>query len=536
MRLTALAGLVLLSACSQAADERPNVLLIVTDDMGYTDLGAFGGDDIATPNLDHLAMQGLRLTSFHVAPSCAPTRAMLMSGTGNHEAGLGTQISYPEFEGQEFYERYLPARIAALPEVLQQAGYHTYMAGKWHLGRGDETDGTVPGRRGFEQSFALLQGGDGHVHTVFEDPVEYSENGTRLKTPPSDFYSTTLFADKLIEQIDSASDSKPFFALFAPTAPHWPLQAPPGWLDRYRGSYDAGFDELCLRRMQGALEAGVLPVNADTSACPKEEVPWEELGDERRETYLRVMEIYAAMAEHLDLQIGRLVTHLEESGKLDNTWVLFLNDNGPQGGGFNTRFQGRLTAETRDNSLENLGLAWSWANIGQGWADAISAPFRDGKASQFEGGIRVPAFAWHADANRAGDTEGQLLTVMDIMPTILELTGTPVPGDNFANRTVLPMRGKSFAAVLQGETSVVHTPEEAIALDSAGRGVVMKGDWKIVREIRGDWMLFNILEDPGEGTDLASMNPQKLAELVADFERQAKASNYIRRVLDSEGP
>lgn len=523
-----------LSACNSADDgarsERPNVLVIVTDDMGYTDLGAFGGEDIATPNLDRLALDGLRLTNFHTAPSCAPARAMLMSGTGNHEAGLGTQIAYPEFEGRRNYERFLQPQVAVIPEVLSAAGYRTYMAGKWHLGSADSTDATLPANRGFEQTFALLQGGDGHMHTVFDVPAAYSENGKRLDELPPDYYSTTLFADKLIGQFDSGrEDTRPFFAWFAPTAPHWPLQAPPGWLDRYSGRYDAGFDALCRSRMQGAMDAGVLPDVADISRCPKEGQAWEEIDDDTRQTYLRVMEIYAAMTEHMDHEVGRLLEYLQDSGALDNTWVIFLNDNGPQGGGFEVRTLGNLARSDIDNSPENLGRAWSWTNIGAGWADAISAPYRDGKASQYEGGIRVPAFAWHRNIARAGETEAQLLTAMDLMPTILELTEVPAPGAEFGGRKVLPMRGRSFASLLSGSDDPVHPADEATALDAAGLSVVLRGHWKMVRPRVGDWELYDLAADPGETQNTIESYPDIAAELAAAFEQQSEISNFIRR-------
>lgn len=531
----------LLTACqtydTSVADKRsrPNVLLIVSDDMGYTDLGAFGGGDIATPNLDRLAFGGLRLTNFHAAPSCAPTRAMLMSGTGNHEAGLGTQLQKPEYDGEKYYERYLHPRIAALPEVLQASGYYTVMSGKWHLGRGDKTDSTLPGRRGFDRAFALLNGADGHLHSVFEDPAQYSEDGVRLDAPPRDYYSTTLFTDKLIDQLDSVGD-KPFFALFAPTAPHWPLQAPPDWVDKYRGHYDQGFDVLCAARMRGAREHAVLPKRIDSDHCPKEELPWDELDDQKRAQYRRVMEVHAAMVEHLDSEVGRIVEYLEKKGELDNTWIIYLNDNGPQGGALSPRYQGKLTRRTRDNRLENIGKAWSWTNIGQGWADAISAPYRGSKASQYEGGIRVPAFVWHSQTSRSGDRDDQLLTAMDVMPTVLDLANVNAPDGSFAGRDVLSMRGKSFAPIFKSGEISVHSADEPIVLDSAGRSVVMKGNWKIVRDLIGDWELYHTAADPGEKNDLSATHVEKLAELVADFDQQARTSNYIRRRVPSDSP
>ncbi len=291
---------------AQQANDRPSFLLITTDDMGYTDLGAFGGRDIPTHNLDRLAREGVRFSNFHATPSCAPTRASLMTGTGNHEAGLGTQLKVEGLQGWG-YERFLQDRVATLPEVLQAGGYYTIMSGKWHLGAADPSGGNMPGDRGFDRDFALLQGADSHYSSVYLDRVEYSEDGERLADPPRDYFSTTLYVDKLIGFLrDHEGSDQPFFAWFAPTEPHWPLQYPPGFEDTYAGAYDAGFDVLCLQRMAAALEEGVIPANADTTSCNKTEKPWDELDEETRATYRRTMEVYAAMVDHLDRETGRL--------------------------------------------------------------------------------------------------------------------------------------------------------------------------------------------------------------------------------------
>ncbi len=518
-------ALISLSGCSDAEQGRPNLLLIVTDDMGYTDLGAFGAEDIPTPNLDRLALQGIRFNNFHVAPSCAPTRAMLMSGTGNHEAGVGTQIARPEYHGEWGYERFIGERIATLPEVLKADGYHTYMTGKWQLGRGDPTGKSLAGNRGFEQTFTMMQGGEGHVETVATTPV-YSANGEVVTESPQDFHSTNMFVDKLLGFMESdEGDDKPFFAWLALTAPHWPLQPHHDWIDRFSGLYDEGFDRLCMDRIKGAIEAGVMPKNAITDHCHKTEVAWDELEESKREMYRRSMELHAAMVAHLDHEIQRIIDYLEASGKLDNTYIIFVNDNGAQGG----PFKSRPPDDKRDNSLANVGRKGSWINVGAGWADAMSVSFRGNKAVQYEGGIRVPAFVWHRDLADKGVVDSQLLTAMDIMPTFLDLAGADAPGRRFQGREVMPIRGRSMVPALTGSSNPVHPPDEDIALASAGRNVMFRGPWKLVRELGQDWELFDLDGDPSETADLSGELPELRKELIRVFGAYAAERNYIDR-------
>ena len=506
------------------AQEQPNFLIIVTDDMGYTDLGAFGSMDIPTPNLDRLARSGIRLTNFHAAPSCAPTRAMLMSGTGNHEAGLGTQLFNALFEGEYGYERFLQTRVATMPEVLQAGGYHTMMSGKWHIGEGDPSGSTLPSNHGFDRDYTLLRGADSHYDSI--PGATYSDDGNVMELGDNPEYSTIRYTDKLLGFLaDHQASNEPFFAVYAPTAPHWPLQYPPGWEDRFTGAYDDGFDALCEQRMTGARRENVLPANASIQTCNKETGPWSELSPENRERYTRLMEIYAAMSAHLDESIGQILAYMDANGMLENTWVIYMNDNGPQGGDITARMVRGVSEDYFDNSYANLGSATSWASVGQGWADATNSPFRNTKATQFEGGIRVAAFAWHKDIASPGRIDNQFLTVMDIMPTVLDLAGLDIPTGAFDGREILSIRGKSMVPMLTGER--VHSADEAIALDSAGNHMMVKGDWKIVKPPRRDWLLFNISDDPRESRDLATSMPEQLATLVAEFNRFAIERNYI---------
>jgi arylsulfatase len=526
--------LLALSGCQQRADapiadlpdKRPNFLIIMADDMGFTDLGAFGGRDIPTPNLDQLALAGIRFTNFHGHLSCAPSRALLVSGTGNHEAGLGTQTDIESFRGQRNYERYLTDRVATLPEILRAGGYRTYIAGKWGLGG---PQGIDPTERGFEKSMVLLPSGGGHYEAIFHDS-RYTRNGQPLPEQAEPTYSTTLFTDALIEFFgeDGASD-KPFFALFTPTAPHWPLHAPPGMRDAHAGDYDDGYEAQRVRRVAGAIAAGVLPEAGHIDDFEAEANPWSSLSDEEKQLQSSVMEIYAAMTEHLDREVGRLLQHMETVGALDNTLILFINDNGAQGGPVFGGPRSYAEGRTFDNRPENIGAGNSWANMGQGWAEAATAPFRDGKASVYEGGLRVAAFASWAGRSQVAGINRQLLTNMDVMPTLLELAGLTHPAPEFAGREVLPMRGRSFAGILRGDDVPVHAPNEAIALSSAGRHFMYRGDWKLLKELNSEWELYNLSDDPYERNNQAAAEPELLQELLAEFEIQARRSNIRDR-------
>ena len=523
---------------------RPNVLLIVADDMGYNDLGAWGSE-IATPNLDELAFGGLRFLNFHGAPSCSPARAMLMSGTTNHQAGIGAmniKIRYdtgrePEPTlpglGMPGYEGHLSERVAALPEILRAAGYRTYMTGKWDLGRALD-DAHMPAQRGFESSFILTPGAA--VHLAFPDnnasggahradPYPYQENGTSLTELPEDFFATAAYTDKLIDYIEAdRGEGRPFFAWLAYTAPHWPLQVPDDWRDRYAGRYDEGYEVLRDRRFAKASELGIYPENLDLNGYESQAPDWESLTEDERRIKARAMELYAAMLENMDFHIGRLLDYLEETGQLENTAILFMSDNGAdgaEGGGIRLYF-------TPDNSFENLGRYDSWVTYGRGWAEAATAPFRGIKHGLAEGGTRVAAFVNYRDVARPGEFDRSYLTYMDVAPTILQITGVAAPDGTFEGRSVVPMMGKSFWHRALGSSEPVHGPDDAIVSELHGNRALVKGDWKILMEAdTGQWELFNLAEDPGERNDLAGVQPDRLAELIEDWERLADETGIV---------
>lgn len=521
-------------AATEARDSRPNILLIVIDDLGFTDLGSYGSE-IRTPNLDSLADRGLRFTSFYVSPNCAPTRSMLLSGMDNHLSGNGAMVEHlsENQRGLDGYEGYLNFRVTAMPELLSDSGYRTYMAGKWHLGATEETS---PAARGFDRSYALLLGGASHfsdkmglVGAAADAP--YREDGRLVEQLPDDFYSTTFYTDKIIEYIegDRSESDAPFFAYLSYTAVHWPLQVPDAAMDLYAGDYDAGYDELRARRFEKAVAAGVVPSATRPNPGAANVAAWDDLSEEEQRTQARKMEIYAAMLELVDDNVGRLFEYLESVGELEDTLVIVMSDNGAEG---NRRFRigGDNWVETTfDHSYERMGQVGSYVFVGPGWAQASSAPFRLWKAHTAEGGIRAPLIAAGPGVTHRGSVTDAVTTVRDIMPTILEATETEFPGNQYAGRSVLPMSGRSQRELLAGASDSVHPPDEYFGWEIFGGRAVRQGDWKLlwVAGPNGDdrWMLFNLSEDPGETNDLASALPEKLAEMTAVWETYVSENN-----------
>jgi len=517
---------------------RPNFLVIVADDLGFSDLGAFGGE-ISTPNLDALAYSGLRLTGFHSAPTCSPTRSMLMSGTDNHLAGLGSmaELLAPNQKGQPGFEGYLRPDVAALPERLRDAGYTTIMSGKWHLGVTPETD---PSRRGFQYSFALVQGGHNHFGLgLSTDPTKgytYRRNGSTLDSLPADFYSSDAFTDELLNFLgESAGNGKPFFAYLTFTAPHWPMQAPAADIAKYHGRYDGGFDELRAARLRRQVELGLLDPAVVAHPPVLKNGSWKDLSVDQKAEQARLMEIYAAMVDRLDRNVGRVVDYLKRTQQFDNTLILFMSDNGAEGVDLRSATIPHMKqlVDAADNRLDNLGSASSYLGYGPGWAQAATAPSWLYKAYTTEGGTRVPAFIEFPASKRQGTVSNVFGTVADVLPTFVQLAGLPPPTTTFEGRAVQPVRGKSWAPFLAGASNGVHPPNEAVGWELFGARALRNGDWKAVHLFDGDWQLFDLTRDPGETRDLSATEPKRLSHLEAEWERYAKEVGVI---LPSEAP
>ena len=536
--LTALAAalLALSGTPAAAAEQRPNFLIIVADDLGFSDLGAFGGE-IATPNLDKLALGGLRLTGFHTAPTCSPTRSMLLSGTDNHLAGLGSMAETlaPNQKGQPGFEGYLRPDVASLAERFKAGGYRTLYSGKWHLGLTPEQN---PAARGFERSFAMLQGAHNHFGNDLGQGATYTKDGKILTALPGDFYSSDNFASELIAQVKESSGAKgkkPFFAYLAFTAPHWPLQARPEDIAKYKGRYDAGFDVLRAARLKKQAELGLISPNtvAHTSKIPRGH--WDSLTATEKKQAARDMEIYAAMVDRLDQNVGRVIEALKASGELDNTVILFLADNGAEGldlEGSGLALLGPRLARAK-NEFDNRGAASSYVAYGPGWAHAATAPSWSIKGYATEGGTRVVSFLNWKGIARQGQTSNAFLTVADVTPTFLDLAGIPHAGTSFGGKTVRPITGKSWAPFLAGKAERVYGAEDAVGTELFGSRAIRQGDWKITDAGDAKWRLFNLAEDPGETNDLSLAEPDRLKSLVTAWDAYAARVGVI---LPSEAP
>ncbi|MGF7148892.1 arylsulfatase [Sphingomonas zeicaulis] len=537
MRSALIAALMLLAGAMPAAAQekpRPNFLIIVADDLGYSDIGAFGGE-IDTPNLDALATEGVRFGGFHTAPTCSPTRSMLLSGTDNHRAGLGTmaELIAPNQKDRPGHEGYLRPDTATLAELLGAGGYRTMFSGKWHLGIAPGQD---PHDRGFQRSFALLQGGHNHFGVgASNDPLKgatYTEQGKRLAGVPQDFYSSDYFASRLVEFLAEAKTApggaKPFFAYLAFTAPHWPLQAPKEDIARYKGRYDDGFEALRARRLKRQAELGLYDPARPAHAPVLKHGGWDQLSPEQRRTAARDMEIYAAMVDRLDKNVGRVIAELKRSGDYENTVILFLADNGAEGLDIATSEMVGINRldDGADNSFDNRGAATSYLGYGPGWAQAATAPSWLYKAYATEGGTRAVSFLTHG-GGKAGSVDRSFLSVADVVPTFLELAGIPDPAGRFQGRAVQQIRGKSWVAHLGGKAPAVYGANDAYGVELFGSRAIRQGDWKITDVGDGTWKLFNIVEDPGETRDRSGEEPERLAQLKAAWAAYAKDVGVI---------
>lgn len=535
--LTAVTAFTLLGGTVVArAAERPNILLIVADDLGYSDIGPFGGE-ISTPALDELAREGLMLTNFHVLPSCSPTRSVLLSGVDNHLAGLGTmgELKTPEMEGHTGYAGYLNFQVAALPEVLKSAGYNTYMVGKWHLGHDEETS---PHARGFDETFILQPGGGSHWNDrrPVAPPQEmiYRRNGQIVKSLPDDFYSTKDYTDYVLDWIkEDEADGKPFFAYLSYTAPHDPLHAPREYIEKYKGTYDAGWDVLREERLERLKALGIIPKSAPSYPRLDNVEAWNELPDEMRQKRARDMEVYAAMIDYLDEQIARVIDHLKETGEYDNTLILFFSDNGANGAP-PTAYPGQTDEflNSFDNSLENRGHKNSFIDPGAGWAQVSMTPFRMFKAFTSDGGIRSPSLVkLPGTAENAGSMNHSFFHVRDIMPTLLDAAGIEPPRE-INGRNVLPLQGASVLDLFSGKSQSAYTGADEVGYELFGLRAYFSGQWKILWMPKpfgeSEWELFNLTDDPAEMNDLSQSHTDQLQMMIARWE----AYKTDNRVLD----
>ena len=527
-----------------AADSprRPNIVVILGDDMGFADMGSFGSE-IRTPNLDSLASQGVRFTNFYTNPSCSPTRATLLSGVDTHRNGLGNMDEWtaPNQRSAVGYEGYLNNRVATLPQLLRDAGYHTYMVGKWHLGKAPEL---IPAARGFERDFSLLDGAGSYwdmTNFTGASPLSvFTEDGRYLTKLPDDYYATKTYTDKLIGFIDAnRGDGKPFFAYVAHQAPHDPYHLPRDWRNRHVGEYDKGWDAVRAERLKRQVELGIMPAGTQLAErmwfVPDPIV----LAPASRALLGKKMELYAGMMENMDFHIGRLIDHLKKIGEYENTIFIVFGDNGAEGTDLFAQIAG--TPGTRDFLYAAIKWsqthpnAWgdpgSYVGYGPMWAQVSMTPFSQYKGWVAEGGIRNALVVSEPVVKRpAGSINHGIMHVADIMPTLLEVAGTSYPKTSGGSE-LPPLMGKSWGPMLTGQVESPRTTKDHLGWEVFGNRAVRQGDWKLRWQYKpfgkGDWELYNLATDPAERIDLAAERPDKLKEMLGLWNDYVQANNVI---------
>ncbi|WP_284450125.1 arylsulfatase [Spongiibacter tropicus] len=506
-----------------ASTERPNFIVILADDMGWSDL-SFMGSEIHTPTLDGLARRGVTMTRFYVSPTCSPTRSMLMTGVDSHIAGVGSMegVQAPNQLESINYAGQLHNGVVTVAEALKSVGYATLMSGKWHLAK---EAAQYPDKRGFDQSFFLAEGGASHFNDAKPlyrgGHASYFENGEAVVLP-DDFYSSKNYTDKILEYINAVPEGAPFFAYLAYTAPHDPLQVPPEWADKYQGVYAAGPEATHRKRVAGLTDRGLIPADIDVWNAPQfpaffrgAEPSWNERSLDERANDAKPMEIYASMIEYMDQQIARLLASLDAAGKLENTYVIFFSDNGPNG--------------ATPLSYPNMTRAWFHENFpddavkqggegghlfqGREWAWASAAPFRLYKGVVSEGGVRSPLIVAGPGLERNKFSQ-YLANVKDISATLYALAGVDTQSNPVFSGKAQP-EGKSL---IHNWRDISTSSERRFAMELFGHQAVIDGSWKATRLMppvgSGDWQLYNLESDPSETFNLAAEHPLRLEEMV----------------------
>lgn len=490
-------------AAALGQEHRPNIVLILADDMGFSDLGCYGSE-IATPNLDKLAAGGIRFTQFYNTARCCPTRASLLTGLYPHQAGMGHMVegrgSSPGYQG------FLNDRCVTIAEVLRSAGYHTPMSGKWHVG---ENRPHWPVDRGFEKYFGLISGATSYFE--LESGRKMAQDD-KLYTPSGDgFYMTNAIADNALAFLDEYGKKKePFFLYVAFTSPHWPLHALPEDIAKYRGKYKSGWDELRKQRHQRQIDMGIVEARWPLTPRDLQAPAWADVKDPDMRDLK--MAVYAAQIDRMDQNIGRILARLKSMGVEDNTLVLFLSDNGGCAEEIHRSKPGALPGTP--DSYESYGLPW---------ANASNTPFRLYKHWVHEGGIATPLIAYWPAVIKKSSITHQPGHLVDIMATCVDVAGTTYPR-TYKDREITPLEGKSLLPILQGKTRQGH---DAICWEHEGHRAIRQGKWKLVARLRGKWELYDLDADRTETNDLAAKQPDKVKELTEHYEAWAKRCGVL---------
>lgn len=502
-------------------NQRPNVVIILADDLALMDVGVYGGE-ANTPNIDALASEGALFTQYRTSTLCSPSRAMLLTGIDNHKTGVATipEVLPKEHKNQPGYTMAFEPNIFTIADRLRAVGYRTLMSGKWHLG---EKSDEMPQNHGFDRSFALAASGadnweDKSYIPYYKDAPWY-EDGIETDLP-KDFYSSEFIVDKMIDYIGEGDASKPYLAYLPFQAIHIPVQAPEEFIKKYEGRYNAGWDALRQARFERAQEIGLIAKGVALAPMPEGSRRWIDLNDKEKQLYARRMEVNAAMIEAMDFHIGRFIEYLKSEGKYENTIFVFASDNGPEPnrGDIDWRLTLWMATNGYHIELEDLGGRGSWGFIGQEWATAAASPGALFKFYATEGGIRSPLIVTGPGIESAIIQSPAMVT--DITPTILEwleVPELPEPAELITGRSLLP--------VLKGEQNSVYAVDDIRVIEVSGNSALYKGDYKITRSMPpvGDdrWRLFNMATDPGETADVSLDFPAIFTDLLDEYDKYA---------------
>jgi arylsulfatase/uncharacterized sulfatase len=505
--------------------KRPNILLVLLDDVGFMDFGVYGSDT-ATPNIDKLGRSGAMLTRYYTHPLCGPSRAALLTGQDNHLVGAGTlaEALTDDMRTLPAYSMRWKDNQKTIASRLKQAGYQTFVAGKWGIG---DIGANLPHRYGFDRSWVLDATGASNYqekpYLPLYTEVKWFEDGQRISLPP-DFYSSKNIVDKMIQYVDEASRDQPFFGYLSFQALHMPVQVPREFVEKYDGVFDRGWDAMRRERLQRAIDLGLVPAGTRLAPDAHGHRAWDSLSDKEKAYWSRVMQVNAGMMEAADFHLGRLLDHLDESGELQNTVVIVTSDNGPE---YNTIGKtappARLAFERLwmglvgwNTHYESLGQRDSLAAIGQEWAAVSAAPFHLFKFSTAEGGLRVPMVVAGPDIRPVGLVQARS-QVTDIAPTLLDAAAVRFDPDEFYGRSLMPL--------LAGQVERIYDDSDSFAFEVSGTAALYRGQWKLTKTPtpygNGEWHLYDVTTDPGETTDLSAQRPALLRDMVAEYEAYA---------------
>ena len=530
-------------------NSRPNILVIMGDDFGYSDLGVFGSE-IFTPNLDQLGREGKILTNYYTYPVCSPARGTFLTGVDNHIVGIGTMFENiaPNQVNKTGYETYITDRVVTITELLRDAGYDTLLSGKWHLSGKGYHEGTGPADRGFDLSFTLLESGANHFTYEPYYPggkATFIDNGKIVERPNGTQFSNEFYTDKMIDFIKkSEANDKPFFAYLAFQSAHTPFQAPPEYIKKYEGVYDGGWQKIREDRFEKQKELGIWPANMTLPQSYPPIPDWNSLTEDEREQRSQILAAHAGLIEDMDYNVGSIIDFLKGIGQYDNTLIMFTSDNGGSEPADSPVEIATLEGAT-DKEVEEFkaaGFSEIFDDIGTkdsywgyGWQGAImsNTPHSGVKSTMFNGGIKPPFVIKEPQATNTPELDivKEFIHVSDMTPTFLEYANTTSPGSEYKGKQVSPMMGKSIKPLLEDKVEKIHLDDEIISAEMFGNRAIFMGDWKARSNIMpagdGQWKLFNITQDIVETKDLSNEQPDILEKMVSAYDKYAQEVGII---------